>query len=683
MIRLPEIPDLQQTAIRMPAMSGKSPQATALGNLAQSIGNVGEAFAKHADTIDKQDQLYKSSDWRNKLRENYANFQLENAKEPDPVKRLKSEKDWLVTYKGSLEDQGFNDETKIRESLHYDDFATSARIGSAQDAARQNTQRAALAWSNEYEALKEAGNREGYADLRKRGIDGGILLPEQLDKMDKDFEKAVNNYDRAIKFQDLQRQIDQNPHGLLNSLEKPDAPQAYGLDTEAIDSLRRQAAHKKNQHDGEFWDGVLNQTLTSGSPTISKEDLQKLAEDGSISPNQRASYLNAYYGPTEPSYDEGIFSKVHEAIASYDPAKDPTQSALAKMRGDLATVPLPKESLRVLNDQLSGKLKSPDSPKNRLESDFSRQTANHFDSGRFGSWFALKDTDNNSSTAPTKVINAVDYGKALITRRHFLDAWDSYLKAAPADLPPEEAQKTYDTLFQKIVVDKAPLPDLSVPGSAPAPDFEKELDKLFPQKSKPTDKSTSSTFGGQPIQPAGRYYENARPTVFGGTNDPADNGLSAFGGTTGAGGREGVAIPQSILAATFPGKDKKWIADNVKVHVKTDAGTDAVLNVADYGTAESIWQRDKRPVLDLTEGAIAQLGGRATYNSHGKLSGVEGFKNVNFALTTGKAGTLPPDSPWEDLWRDWFADKRPTHPDQIQSGLAALWESHLMAKAGE
>jgi hypothetical protein len=675
-IRIPDTPALATSRSAPPTMDGRSPIADSIGNLAKSIGGIADTFAAKAEQIDRVDQAGKESEVHNQLAEAYAKHQQDLTRDPDPASHLTKTTAFIDSQRELLKRDGLSETTRQRLNLWYGDFSTKARITAGEQAARLTNQRAGLQFSNEFEAAKTAGDRTAYQDARQRALDAGLLLPEKADALDQDF-------DRTVKYRDLQRQIDQDPHGLLDSLEKPDAPQAFGLDTEAIDALRRQASHKKNQHDSDFWDGVLNQTLTNGSPTISKDDLQKLAEEGSISPTQRASYLNAYYGPTEPTYDEGLFSKVHGVIASYDPAKDPTQATLAKLRGDLATVPLPKESLRVLNDQLSGKLKSPDSPKNRLETDFTRQTANHFDSGRFGSWFALKDTDNNPATAPAKVINAVDYGKALVNRRHFLDAWDSYLKTSPADLPPEEAQKTYDTLFQKIVVDKAPLPDLSIPGSAPAPDFEKELQQLLPPKGSIPDRSTSSTFGGQPIQPPGRYYQNARPTVFGGNNDPADNGLSAFGGTTGAGGREGVAIPQNIIAATFPGKSKAWIAENVKVHVKTDAGTDAVLPVADYGTAEWVWARDKRPVLDLTPGAIQQLGGRATYTSEGKLSGVEGFKNVNFALTTAKAGTLPPDSPWEDLWKDWFADKRPTHPDQIQSGLAALWDNHLQAKAGE
>lgn len=675
-IRIPDTPDLATSRSTPPTMDGRSPIADGIGNLAKSISGIADTFAAKADDINKVDQGYKKLGVQNQFSAELQKFRQDLEKDPEPASRLEKTEAFLKSKRDLLQIDGLTDSSRQYLGLWLEDVSGKVRIDAGRDAAILTRQRADLAFNNKLQAAKEYGDRSAYDEAKKIGRDAGLFLPEKEESMDLDF-------DRTLKYKDLQRQIDQDPHGLLDSLEKPDAPQAYGLDIEAIDGLRRQAATKKNQHDSDMWEGIQNQDLTNDSPSISKEDLQHLAEEGSISASQRAGYLQRWYSPTEPAYDEGLFSKYHGVIASYDPAKDPTQASLAKLRGDLATVPLPKESLRVLNDQLSGKLKSPDSPKNRLETDFTRQTANHFDSGRFGSWFALKDTDGNPGTAPVKVINAVDYGKALVNRRHFLDAWDSYLKTAPADLPPEEAQKTYDTLFQKIVVDKAPLPDLSIPGSAPAPDFEKELQQLLPPKGSIPDRSTSSTFGGQPIQPPGRYYENARPTVFGGSNDPADNRLSAFGGTTGAGGREGVAIPQNIIAATFPGKSKAWIAENVKVHVKTDAGTDAVLPVADYGTAEWVWQRDKRPVLDLTPGAIQQLGGRATYTSEGKLSGVEGFKTVNFALTTGKAGTLPPNSPWEDLWKDWFADKRPTHPDQIQSGLAALWDNHLQAKAGE
>ena len=162
--------------------------------------------------------------------------------------------------------------------------------------------------------------------------------------------------------------------------------------------------------------------------------------------------------------------------------------------------------------------------------------------------------------------------------------------------------------------------------------------------------------------------------MFGGTSDPADNGLSAFGGTTGVGGKEGVAIPHDVLKATFPGKDKAWLKKNVRVAVRTADGRKAVMPVADLGTAEWVWEKNGRPTLDLTPGALKQLGGSVIYDSAGKMTGVRGIENLSFALTTDNAGVEADLSrmTWKDASAAWFKDKRPTAPEQIASGLAAL-----------
>lgn len=148
----------------------------------------------------------------------------------------------------------------------------------------------------------------------------------------------------------------------------------------------------------------------------------------------------------------------------------------------------------------------------------------------------------------------------------------------------------------------------------------------------PSETSSIGTFGGQPILPAGTPYRAARATVFGGPNDPNDNGKSAFGGTTGRGGKEGVAIPLAILQKTYPGKSKAWLGKNVQVRVTSSNGKTADLPLADLGTAEWVWKRDKRPVLDLTPGAVAKLGGTVRYTKSRKLSHPSGLGTVTFTL---------------------------------------------------
>ena len=136
-------------------------------------------------------------------------------------------------------------------------------------------------------------------------------------------------------------------------------------------------------------------------------------------------------------------------------------------------------------------------------------------------------------------------------------------------------------------------------------------------------------FGGVHVPPTGDLGA-ARTTVFGGPNDPVDNGLSAFGGPTGEGGREGVAVPAKILRHFYGPNRADW--ERVQVEATLPDGTKKVLPIADLGTAEWVWRRDGKPVMDLTPGAVEALGGDVIEGKDGTLKGVKGLKGVRFRL---------------------------------------------------
>lgn len=121
-----------------------------------------------------------------------------------------------------------------------------------------------------------------------------------------------------------------------------------------------------------------------------------------------------------------------------------------------------------------------------------------------------------------------------------------------------------------------------------------------------------------------------RVTVFGGAKDPVDNGLSYFGGKTGKGGREGVAIPKKILEHFYGGGRATW--EQARVEATLPDGTRKVLPIADLGTAEWVWKKNGKPVMDLTPGAVEALGGKVLHNKRGHLLGVQGLEGVRFRL---------------------------------------------------
>jgi len=187
-------------------------------------------------------------------------------------------------------------------------------------------------------------------------------------------------------------------------------------------------------------------------------------------------------------------------------------------------------------------------------------------------------------------------------------------------------------------------------------------------------------------------YSGAVPTGFGGKNDPEDNGLSALGGTTGKGGREGVAIPQALLESKFPDnvklggtaltskKSKSWVDANVRA-VVWNGGVPHVLPVADFGTAQRIWKDNGRPTLDLTEGAVEKIGGKVGYDSAGKLSTVTGADDLKFSVVSIDTGKPLKNQSWEDAKAGWFRTNKARSYSAIHNSLVALKSAWAQANA--
>jgi hypothetical protein len=348
MIRLPEIPDLQQTAIRMPEMSGKFPQAAALGNLAKSIGNVGEAFAAHAEKIDRVDQAEKESTFRNKLREDYATFNLELDKEQDPAARIKKTQDWLSTYKGSLDAPDLSPETRQRLGQHYDDFATSARINSAQDAARLTVQRASLALNNEMESAMQSGDRAGFQDALSRTEASIGLLPEKRALLEQNFEKTVRHNESLAE-------IAHDPNAWLeaNPADKP----APGYDMGSWSNLQ---SHAKQQLRSVTYDitGKIQDGIVSGKIST-PEQIDQLTPE--LRPAARAELKTTLWqqlsaadkaARATPEYQAQTVGKVSALLTDYTPTSDSFDSDFVKI--DALTRTLPPGAVR---DELERRVK--------------------------------------------------------------------------------------------------------------------------------------------------------------------------------------------------------------------------------------------------------------------------------------------------------------------------------------
>lgn len=682
-IPLYTLPSLQQTNINAPApnQNAMSAQARGLQQTAQGIAAIGGVLGEHADRVQALENTWQESEARQAIAADFSQFETELQNNPDPASYLPKLDETLHRTQQHTSRPDLSPLVSQKLALYHSDFAANARIRVAERAAAMTTQRAKLALSNEMDAAMTYGDRSSFDSAKSRALESGLLLPEQADTMSTRFEEAAT-------YQSLIGEIDADPATALDQLSTEDIGTRYPhLTPENRDRLQRYATTQKNNHVAQTWLDVQKASLDG--IVLEKNEIMQMMREGDLTPEQAGRYLSSYHGPKPPEFNPVIFDQARSQILSYDPAKDPTGSVRASIAAELATTSLPPEYVKELVKQFEDRSnpESPNKNKHKLAKDYNDRIASEWKAESFGNWFS-REASPVDGRIVSKIITEGDFDKAIKYRNQFSDYFNAWLEQQPQEIDPLEVGKKYDEIKSQVLKQQPPA-DITLPSLAP-PSFDDPLQGLNPDGSpsllppKPqetpteTNPKTSSlgTFGGQPIPPPGVFIKRAKTTIFGGNADPNDNGLSANGGPNND--VAGVAIPQKMLQAMFPGKDKAWHFQNVKVVVKADNGITKTLPLRDYGTAERITERNNNHVLDLNPKAVSALGGSPVYKD-GKLTTHNGFSNVDFAITTDNAQNLDPKttSP-EELKSAWFKDKKPTHPDQIESGLHALQSAQAL-----
>ena len=695
-IPLVQIPGLTGTRLNMTTPSAGALGATgaALGDVAQGIAAVGGALGKHADRVQSMENAYQESEARQGIAKEMSDLDIALATNNDPSSYKAALEKTLQRTEQYTNSENLSPLVRQRMQLYHGDVAAQAQIKIAERAASMTAKRASLALSNELETAMTHGDEAAFRSAGGRLVEGGLMLPEQLDA-------AQQKFNQAKAFGDVRKEIEFDPQSAKEKLDSDAYQEQYpDLTPEDVDRLKRYAEQKQNSNTSDNWEAITEASING--TILTKEDIKTMMAEGDLTPAQAGSYINAYHGATQPAFDPVLFDKAHKAIASYDPAKDPSGAVRAQLSAALGTLALPKESITELSKQLRAQINpsAEDAPNKNLQSEYNKRLEIEWDSEAFGKWFKDEETeflseDGTKKFRSRKVISQKEFGAALAFKTKTRTAFNAWLASQPEGVDPMEAEKKYNEIKGK-ALDGISMPDVSenalpfetygdvdeFTGETPPSPAEDAASRTSvdgtvsePLPPTPVEKKTSkiSTFGGQPIYPPGVFYRRAATSVFGGSNDPLDNGLSA----SGRGGNNdfaGVAIPEDMLKATFPGKSKEWFFDNVKVVVQADNGRQVVLPLADYGTAEWVTKREGRHKLDLNEKAVRALGGQVIYKD-GKMKDHAGFRNVNFSLSTAKAGKMDPKtSSIDDLQNEWFKDKRPRHPDQIESGLSALYD---------
>lgn len=340
---------------------------------------------------------------------------------------------------------------------------------------------------------------------------------------------------------------------------------------------------------------------------LNPQDVEEMVEDGDLTQGQANNYLNLYYSRNPPPIDTAKFLDLQERISSYDFSSDPTLEQRASLMAE-ATTTMYGEHLSVLRDAMDERLSLGKTVRSQAKTE-GISYLKHLRGEDYLGDVDDPDSIKNYAAAVTEFIG-----------------W--YEQEKTAD--PKKAIDKINEITNKFVAPEAAGALLNGPAGASAalfPGGPTDYLQLIPPSMRTTPRTYPSSFAGLPIQDR---YEGVRASVFGGKDDPVDNGLSAFGGETGKGAKEGVAIPEKILRAVVGGGKSRWA--QTKVRVTTPAGVTKVLPVVDLGTAEWVWEKEGGAVLDFTPGAAEALGGKVIRDRRGKLKDLQGLNGLSFEI---------------------------------------------------
>ena len=677
MIRLPEIPGVQDVSLNQAPMRAAAAEAPAraLGEVGQAIVGVSEQFQQTAEQVQKMENARMESEARMKMGTDYANFRVALEKDPDPASRIKRTQEFFAQSKGIADDPKLPPVVRQSLLLHHDELATHGMINATADAAQLAVRRSTLAMQNEVDDAIKNRDRRGARAALDRFNDTGIPLPEEMVRMRRqtEFKLSVADWESAIK---------ESPITVEKELADPEfLKKNPNLTPDAHEALQRRAEQEANRQRADF-----NNDLTIAGVDPSVDDIKEMVRANVMDKATAARRIANINSAPVTSIDPAIYEETYGQIMAYDPATDPSGRVEAQMRAWIGSQRLPKQAISELNERFTEKIHPTDSkkPKSVHEAAFASKISVDFNRGDWGKFRFPVDTDNNPDTAPVMVVNAAEYEKAWKLRGEFAEQWRAVLKTFPDDVKFDQVQESYDKLKASFQ-DRKPVPEVRFTAPKLAIDPEAVYRTIAPK---------APVFGGQIVKPAGEAYQGAAATVFGGKNDAEDNGKSALGGDTGPGGREGCAIPQDILSKSFPNhveivngsvtpEGKEWVARNVRAVVRGPDGAAHVLPVADFGTAEHVWQKNGRPTLDVTEGAAKQLGGQVVYRKGGKQEGLTGLDRLDFAVVSIDTGGPLAGKTWEQAKEAWFKVNKVRSMAAATNSLIALRDAWNQAQAPE
>jgi hypothetical protein len=515
------------------------------------------------------------------------------------------------------------------------------------------TKRASLAIGNEMEAAATYGDRSAYENALSRGIDGGIILPEQADRFRTQFEQQ-STYNSIIKA------IEEDPATAAQELTTEDIQERYPhLTPENKERLTRYAEQKKNYQDADTWEQI--QLSSIDGAILSREDIMTMAKEGDITAAQAGSYIRAYHGETPPAFDPILFAEARAMIHTYDPANDETGEQRANIARNIATLPLPKEHIKELSTQFSAILNptAEDAPKHKLATDYMNRIETEWKSEAFGEWFDMEQDPVDGRIARKK-IRANDFDKAVAYRQRVQDNFLGWLNQQKPDITPDEVGKKYNEIKTQALDATNPLE--FTPSLAPTYD---DIDGLLqdpgstPDGSLPTfdnqkgvmDESTSAIRFPNPIKLSNYGYRS--------DSTPDTNSAN------GIGHRDNKLIDGRSAAITKSLADQIGLKHGDWFQVNTSRGK-FKLQYADTVPAYDKRTGPLPPTIDI----YRRTGG--SNNWGGKIYSVEKLATPPDTASTGSL---------QERKSAYFRDTRPTTPDEAELGIAALYDDFYASQS--
>lgn len=439
------------------------------------------------------------------------------------------------------------------------------------------------------------------------------------------------------------------------------------LPPEARESLIRQADQTRRQQTEEGLKELG--AMGRSDPAALDAKLADLRGRGLLTPADERFIRDEQLSGMEPELDVQELDRVRGLVRGYDANKDASGDQFTETYR--ATFGLPDAYAARFRKELDEK-RYGDQPPNARAREWGREKLDLIDGvGGFGVPPRVPTGETNMLTGEPayRTRTPEEEAAAAEARRVVEDDYLDWLDANP-NATTGEVNEWLETRIEGDLAGQAAA--MKAGDFEPVPNYGNEATP--PQAS-------LGEFGGLSIQPAGTLYEGAIFTVFGGQGDKLageDNGLSAWGGKTGyhrdpqSGARvshqQGVAMPAKLLHAYF-GTEKR--PEGARVMVQADNGRVAFFPIVDKGTAEWVWERGGKPTLDLTEGAVEELGGIPRYSPHGALTGIQGFKGGNWTV-------IPPEwTPEEEGLRELTLAQayRQMQPAGLDAQQAQVWRA--------